>query len=99
MLWEDEIGSLKPGMKADVITVDPWKPNSIPLHDHSIVKNLVYATNSNQVETVIYNGKIIMENRNVKTLNEEKIMKKSQELAEGVVARHPYKIKSQWPIV
>ncbi len=99
VLWEDEIGSLKPGMKADLITVDPWRPNSIPLHDHSIVKNLVYATNSYQVETVICNGKIIMENRNVKTLNEEEIMKKSQELAEGVVSRHPYKIKSQWPVV
>lgn len=99
VLWEDEIGSLKPGMKADIIMLDPWRPNSIPLHDHNIVKNLVYATYCNQVDTVICNGKIIMENREVKTLNEEDIMKKSQELAEGVVTRHPLKVESQWPIV
>lgn len=99
VLWEDEIGSLKQRMKADLIIVDPWRPNSIPLHDHSIVKNLVYATYGTQVDTVICNGKIIMENREVKTLDEKDILKKSQELAEGVVGRHPFKIKSQWPIV
>jgi 5-methylthioadenosine/S-adenosylhomocysteine deaminase len=99
MLWDDEIGCLKPGMKADVITVDPWKANSVPLHDHSIVKNLVYAIYSNQVDTVICNGKIIMEKREVKTLDEKDILKRSQELAEGVIARHPIKLKSEWPIV
>jgi 5-methylthioadenosine/S-adenosylhomocysteine deaminase len=99
VLWEEEIGSLKPGMKADAIVVDPWRPNSIPLHDHNIVKNLVYATYGNQVETVICNGKLLMEKRQMKTLDEEDIMRRSQELSADIVARHPFKVKSEWPIV
>jgi 5-methylthioadenosine/S-adenosylhomocysteine deaminase len=99
VLWEDEIGALKPGMKADVIIVDPWRPNSIPWQDYNLVKNLVYAINGTQVETVICNGKVLMEKRKVKTLDEKDILKKSQKLAAEVAARHPLKLKSEWPIV
>lgn len=99
VLWDDEIGSLKVGMKADLIVVDLWKPNSVPLHDHSIVKNIVYSTYGTQVETVICNGKIVMEKGRVKTLDEERILRRSQELAEGVVQRHPIKLKPDWPVI
>jgi 5-methylthioadenosine/S-adenosylhomocysteine deaminase len=99
VLWEDEIGCLKPGMKADLIIVDPWRANSIPLHDHNIIKNLVYAIHGDQVETSICNGKIIMEDREVKTLDEKDIITKSQNLTENIVARHPVKVHSVWPIL
>ena len=99
VLWEDEIGCLKPGMKADLIIVDPWRANSIPMHDHNIIKNLVYAIHGDQVETSICNGRIIMENREVKTLDEKDIITKSQNLTESILARHPLKIQSLWPIL
>lgn len=99
VLWEDEIGALKSGMKADVIIVDPLRPNSIPWQDYNLVKNLVYAINGTQVETVICNGKVLMEKRRVKTLDEKDILKKSQKLAAEVAARHPLKLKSEWPII
>jgi len=99
VLWEDEIGCLKPGMKADLIIVDPWRANSIPLHDHNIIKNLVYAIHGDQVETSICDGKIIMENREVKTLDEKDIINKSQKLTENILGRHPIKLQSPWPII
>ena len=99
MLWEDEIGSLKPGMKADVIVVDQWRPNSIPLHDHNVVKNIVYATYGTQVDTVVCNGRIVMEDRVVKTLDEEEILERSQHLAADVVARHPAAPEPAWPVI
>jgi len=99
LLWEDEIGCLKPGMKADLIIVDPWRPNSLPLHDYNIIKNLVYAIHGDQVETSICNGKILMQNREVKTLDEVDIIKKTQKLTEAIAAKHPVKVRSNWPIL
>ena len=36
-LWEDEIGALKPGMKADLIIINPDSAQMLPLHDPSVV--------------------------------------------------------------
>lgn len=99
VLWEDELGCLKPGMKADLIIVDPWRSNSIPVHDYNIIKNLVYAIHADQVETSICNGKIIMENREVKTLDEMDIINKSQKLTGSISDRHPIKVLSVWPVL
>ncbi len=43
VLWDEEIGSIEVGKKADVIIVDVNRSNWIPLHDFSIVPNIVYA--------------------------------------------------------
>lgn len=72
---EKEIGSLEAGKKADIITIDLDKPHLTPIYDP--YSHLVYCVNSEDVENVIVNGKIIMENRQVKTLDEEKILAKA----------------------
>ena len=65
------IGRLEEGYKADIVLwnmqgVD-WQPNYNP------VSLLVYSANSSAADTVIVDGKILMENRELKTLDEEKI--------------------------
>jgi len=50
----DQIGSLEPGKKADVIAVDFSQLNTQPVYDP--VAQLVYATNSMQVSHVWING-------------------------------------------
>jgi len=77
---EKEIGSLETGKKADITMVDLEKPHLKPLFD--IESQLVYSSNGNDVETLIVDGNIIMENGELKTLDEEKIMKKSQKHGE-----------------
>ncbi len=71
---EKEIGSLEPGKKADIIIIDFSQPHLNPVYN--IASHLVYAAKSSDVETVIVNGKIIMENREVKTVNEREILDK-----------------------
>lgn len=67
--WEKEIGSIEVGKCADLIIVDFNKPHLVPVYD--IVSHLVYAAKGSDVETVIINGKIIMENNVMKTVNEK----------------------------
>ena len=70
---ENEIGSLEVGKKADIIIIDLDKPHLIPVHD--IYSTLAYSVNGADVETVIIDGKIIMENRKILTIDEEMVKK------------------------
>ncbi|MEM3565507.1 MAG: amidohydrolase [Candidatus Bathyarchaeia archaeon] len=73
LCWENEIGSIEVGKKADLAIINFDKPHLCPLYNE--FSHLVYAAKSSDVETVIINGKIVMENRRLTTLNVEKIMK------------------------
>lgn len=59
----DKIGRLKEGMLADMIILDIEKPHLYPAYD--MVANLVYCAKAADVETVIVNGRIVVENRGV----------------------------------
>lgn len=72
---EKEIGSLEAGKKADIITVNLDKPHLTPVFNP--YSHLVYCVGGEDVENVIVNGKIIMKNREVKTLDQEKILKQA----------------------
>lgn len=85
---ENEIGSIETGKKADIIILNLKKPHLRPiLSDHSIVSHLVYSATGNDVETVIVDGKMIMENRKLLTVDEEEIMEKAQKSAEDLQNR------------
>lgn len=65
------VGVLAPGKQADVILIDLRKPHLQPLHD--IPAHIVYAAQASDVDTVIVNGEVVMENRQVKTVDEEQL--------------------------
>jgi 5-methylthioadenosine/S-adenosylhomocysteine deaminase len=79
------IGSLEVGKKADVILVDLSKPHLKPLHN--TYANIVYSAHGSDVDTVIVDGKIVMENRHVKTLDEQAIMERAEKTALDLLAR------------
>lgn len=73
---EKDIGSLENGKKADIVLIDLAKPHLKPLHD--IYASIVYAARGSDVDTVIVDGKILMEKRHVKTLDEQAVMEKAE---------------------
>ena len=79
------IGSLKVGKKADVILIDLSKPHLKPLHN--ICASVVYSVHGSDVDTVIVDGKIVMENRQVKTLDEQAVMERAERTALDLLAR------------
>jgi 5-methylthioadenosine/S-adenosylhomocysteine deaminase len=70
--WENEIGSIEAGKKADLSIINLKKPHLCPVYNEA--SHLVYAVKASDVETVIINGRIVMENRKLTTLNIEKVM-------------------------
>ena len=65
-------GSLEAGKFADLILLDFDKPHLTP--NHNTVSNIVYAANGADVDTTIVRGRILMEGRELRTLDEEKIL-------------------------
>lgn len=72
-------GSLEVGKKADIIIINLNKPHLTPLYNE--YSHLVYAASGADVDTVIINGKVVMENRRLLTLDETEIMQKVREIA------------------
>jgi 5-methylthioadenosine/S-adenosylhomocysteine deaminase len=72
---ENEIGSIETGKKADIIVLDCNQPHLLP--QHNIISNLVYAGRGSDVVTAIINGRIIMENRKILSVNERSTIKES----------------------
>jgi 5-methylthioadenosine/S-adenosylhomocysteine deaminase len=68
---EKETGSLEVGKKADFVVLDLSGPHMQPLHD--VVSHIVYSANRNDVLDVYIDGKPVMRNRELLTLDEEKI--------------------------
>ncbi len=70
---EDKIGTLEAGKEADLLLIDLQKSHlTPPLNDP--FSALVYAAQSSDIDTVFCQGKILMEQRKVLTLDESKVL-------------------------
>ncbi len=76
---EKRIGSLEKGKRADLIIVDLNSPHLVPFYN--VYSQLVYAANGADVETVIIDGRIVMKNRKLLTLDEDTVMQEAKKLA------------------
>jgi 5-methylthioadenosine/S-adenosylhomocysteine deaminase len=83
----DSIGQIQPGFLADIILVDMSGAHNQPLHD--IPANLVYSTRASDVQTVIIDGKIIMENRNILTVDKAEVISQVRQSMERLAQRVP----------
>jgi 5-methylthioadenosine/S-adenosylhomocysteine deaminase len=66
-------------MKADIIIINLNKPHLIPLYNE--YSHIVYAANGADVDTVLINGKVVMNNRMLLTINENDIISMVEESA------------------
>ena len=74
----DEIGSIEVGKKADIILIDTNNANMTP-DSSSLSSNVVYSANGSNVDTTICNGKILMENKKLTTLDEDEIYARARQ--------------------
>ena len=82
---EKEIGSLEPGKKADVILVDWFRPHLVPMN--MPLYRLAYFANGNDVSTVLVNGRVLMRDRVVLSVNEEEVLLMAQREADAAIRR------------
>jgi len=83
MHLEKEIGSIEKGKRADIVIVDLDALNQTPFYN--IYSDLVYATKGSDVRTVIIEGRIVMRDRRLLTLNEEAIKADARRYREKIV--------------
>ncbi len=81
---ETSLGSLEPGKRADVIVVAMDRARQTPMYDP--VSHLVYASHGDDVETTIVNGRVLMRNRKVLTLDEASVLADARRMAGQVKA-------------
>jgi len=89
--WENEIGSIEVGKKADLAIIDFKKPHLYPLYNET--SHLVYAAKSADVDTVVINGKIVMENRQLTAINIGKVMGMAAKAKDRLLERLTRNIK------
>jgi 5-methylthioadenosine/S-adenosylhomocysteine deaminase len=83
---EDEVGSIEAGKRADVIVLDGKAPNMNPVHGkETIVSDLVYSASSANVNTTIVDGRVLMQNRQLRTLNLEQIVQNANEITKKLI--------------
>lgn len=78
----DRIGSIERGKRADLITVSTSSARQTPMYDP--VSHLVYATRGDDVRTTIVDGRILMRNRQVRTLNRAAVIADANRLSAHV---------------
>ena len=77
----ERIGSLEPGKKADCIVLDLDQPHLTPMYNP--VSHLVYAARGGDVLHSVINGRVVMENRRLLTMDEEAVLRQAATLGAG----------------
>ncbi len=96
LFWEG-LGSLEEGNRADIIIVDTSGPEWHPMIDP--VANLIYSASGRSVETVIVDGKVIMEKGNILTVDEGEIGSQVRERGKSVLKRAGLNLAPKWPTI
>ena len=82
---EDEIGSLEPGKRADLVLFDLDLPEWRPLLDP--VNTLVYSASGASVRTVLVDGRVLLDDRRVTMIDERQVLARVERLVTPYLAR------------
>ncbi|KAL0004637.1 hypothetical protein SO802_012198 [Lithocarpus litseifolius] len=85
VLWDDEIGSLEVGKKADMVVINPSFWTMVPIHDW--ISSLVYCMRTENVVSVMCNGQWIMKDKKILNINEEDVILMAQQASSELLKR------------
>jgi 5-methylthioadenosine/S-adenosylhomocysteine deaminase len=92
----DEIGSLEVGKRADLVLHDTDRPEWRPLHN--VVNQLVWSADGRGVHTVVVDGRVVVEDGHMTTLDEAALWVEAQRRGEQIVARSGLPDRAKFPI-
>ena len=94
----EDLGSVEPGKKADLVLFDTQRPEWQALFNP--VNNLVYAADGRSIHTVIIDGRVVVDAYRQSFVDEARLFARVQEIGEGLQARTGITFpRSRWPII
>jgi 5-methylthioadenosine/S-adenosylhomocysteine deaminase len=81
----DSAGSIAPGRRADIVLVDLSGPHTQPVHD--LAATLVHSARSADVRTTIVDGRILMRDRELLTIDVPAVVRELEERLPALVDR------------
>jgi cytosine/adenosine deaminase-related metal-dependent hydrolase len=99
ILWDDEIGSLEAGKRADLLLFDLNRPPWAPLHNP--ISNLAHAATGTDVRTVIIDGQVVVEDRAFVNVDASELVRRGRAAAAGIADRTGLTkyATPRWPLV
>jgi len=94
---EDQVGSIEPGKHADFILIDLDKPHLQPVWNP--IATLVLSALGSDVDTVVVDGKIIMQGRKVLTMDEEAILADIRQRRARLAEKAGIEMRLKWPVL
>ena len=95
--WDDRIGSLEPGKRADFAVFDLDRPHLTPAPNP--LSALVCAGTGKDVHMVVIDGKVVVQDGQVLTLDQGRILAEARERAARLYRRAGIEIRPRWPVV
>lgn len=99
LLWDNDIGSLEVGKCADIVIADTdgieWQPHPFD----NPVGNLIYSSDGSSVRTVVIDGRIVMEDRQMRTIDADEAIGRTAAMSRAIHARIGAGPRAAWPIV
>ena len=80
----DSVGRLEAGYAADLISIDYSDVHHVPSYD--VISHLVYVTDEQDVSSVVVDGRVLMREREMLTINTERVASEARELAARIQA-------------
>jgi 5-methylthioadenosine/S-adenosylhomocysteine deaminase len=95
-LQEADLGSLEAGKKADVVLFDATRPEWRPLHNP--VANLVFAADGHSADTVLIDGRVILEGGRMTTVDVEQTFRELERTGRRVLEATGWRTPMKWPV-
>ncbi len=84
-----DAGELNPGKLADLAVVELKSPSLRPFHDEDIFNMLVFCAKASDVRDVVINGKIVMRDRHLTTIDEDSLLEEAESIEAPIFNRRP----------
>ncbi|XP_017638985.1 uncharacterized protein LOC108480478 isoform X2 [Gossypium arboreum] len=97
VLWDNEIGSLEIGKKADMVVINPFSWSMVPIHD--CISSLVYCMRTENIVSVMCNGRWIMRDKKILNVDEEEVLSLAKEASSKLLRRAGIKLPSRMNVI
>jgi 5-methylthioadenosine/S-adenosylhomocysteine deaminase len=97
LLCEQQLGSLEVGKKADLVVINPDTATMLPMHDP--VANMVNAMRDHNVESVMCDGRWLMRQGKILTVNESEVIEEAKARAAAIYRRAGIKLPNRFNVI